>query len=768
MTTGTTSALQGVRVLDFSAGVTGPVVGMLLADFGADVIKVEGVVDDPARRLPGFAVWNRNKRSVEVTPADQRQIDWLTESIRGADVCILGSGGELSDWGEQVALAGASNRGLVTLRLPAYLDGSAPWPDGRESHGLLAAAGAQAMRQSSNTGGPIESVSPYLLYVQAVWAAACVVAALVERTISTRGQSVTVSGMNAIMVALAGLLGTDPAQPDPPTDLGPTGRHPTYRHFRCGDGEWVACGALGAKFEVAALEALGLHDVLADPRIDGVTARLVLLDNLPWVQPRVNAAFAARSSAEVLALLSSRGIPCGPVRSREEWFDHPQTSAIGMRVSVDDPERGTVEMPGVVLSLAKTPGTVRGPAPRRGEHNGASPWPPKDTREPSPPRYAEGPLAGFRVLNTGTFVATPYAGFLLRELGADVVKVEPLGGDPFRATGYTFNRGMRSIALDLGRPEGQAVFHRLVASSDVVMDGMRPGVMAKLNIDYDSLRKSNEQIITVSLSAFGEGGPLSGRPGVDMVVQAMSGMMSSWGGDDVPIANTIAINDVTAAAISALTTVLALYHRQVTGEGQRAWDSLAGASLYLQMNDLVRYAGRPRPAVGSADLRRLDLAQGYYATVDGWIYLHARGGEEEARTALRAAGLYEAGDDSSPERLIASRTSAEVIRAAESAGLQATRARTVSEVLRDPDLLAAEVFHIRTSVTGSSFMMTGRHAVFSRTQRSGPLDPPGIGQHTADVLTECGFDQTEIDVLLSADIARGGGAMKRALMTPYR
>ncbi len=624
------------------------------------------------------------------------------------------------------------------------------------------------MRQSSDTGGPIESLSPYLLYVHAVWAATCVVAALVERTISTHGQNVTVSGVNAIMIAMAGLLGTDPSLPDPPTNLGPTGRHPTYRHFQCGDGNWVACGALGAKFEQSALEGLGLQDILRDPRINGVTARLLFLDNMRWVQPLINAAFAARSSDEILKMLSDRGIPCGPVLSREEWFDHPQTTAIGMRVSVDDPERGTVAMPGVVLSLSKTPGSVRTPAPRRGEHNGARPWPAKEMSEPRPPRFTEGPLVGFRVLNTGTFVATPYAGFLLRELGADVIKVEPLGGDPFRATGYPFNRGMRSIALNLGSAEGQAVFHRMVASSDVVIDGMRPGVMAKLNIDYDSLTKSNEQIITVSLSAFGEGGPLSHQPGVDMVVQAMSGMMSSWGGNDVPIANTIAINDVTAAAISALTTVLALYHRQVSGEGQRAWDSLAGTSVYLQMNDLVRYEGRPRPAVGGADLRRLDPSRGYYATLDGWIYLEGGGDKEKALTALRSVGLFEPGDDSSIERLMGARTSAEVIRAVESTGLQATLARTVSEVLRDPELLAAEAFHIRTSQTGSSFMMTGRHAEFSRTQRRGPLDPPGTGQYTVDVLSESGFERTEIDALLSADVVRSGGAMRRALATPYR
>ncbi|MGW6954113.1 CoA transferase [Streptomyces chartreusis] len=762
------SALQDIRVLDLSNGTVGPVVGMLLADFGADVIKVEPPGGDPARSLAGFAVYNRNKRSVEADPADPRHTQWLAASLRGADVCILGPGDELTDFGEEAAQAAAGNPHMVTVRLPAYLDGSTPWPDGRESHGLLASAGAQAARQSSYTGGPIESVSPYLLYIHATWAATCTVAALVERTMSGRGQTVTVTGINAIMVAMAGLLGTDPAGPDMPTTLGPGGRHPIYRQFRCADGRWIACGALGTKFESAALQAIGLDDVLTDPRVDGLPARLLIPTNFDWAMPRINAAFATLPSSDVLERLASRGIPCGPVQSREEWFDHPQTNAIGMRRTLDDPERGTVDMPGVILTLTKTPGTVRTPAPRLGEHNGTEPWPAKDIPEPRAPRYTEGPLAGFRILNTGTFVATPYAGVLLRELGADVIKVEPPGGDPFRTTGYTFNRGMRSIEIDLSASQGQSVFRRLAATSDVVIDGMRPGVMSKLGIDYNSLTQANEHIITVSLSAFGEGGPLSQQPGVDMVVQAMSGMMSSWGGHDVPVANTIAINDVTAATISALATVLALYHRQATGDGQRVWDSLAATSLYLQMNDIVRYDGRPTPSTGGPDLRRLDPLHGYYRTADGWIYLEPRTDDTEALAALEAAGLCEGGDPASIERRVAEHTTTQVIRVLVPTGIQATRARTVSELLRDPELLNAETFHIRTATTGNTFLMTGRHAAFSRTQRRGPLDPPGTGEDTVEVLTEAGFDQAAIDELLQAGIVRVGPPMQRTLALPYR
>ena len=162
----------------------------------------------------------------------------------------------------------------------------------------------------------------------------------------------------------------------------------------------------------------------------------------------------------------------------------------------------------------------------------------------------------------GTFVAGPYAGSLLAELGADVIKVEPLGGDPFRVTGFVFNRGMRSLAINLAVPDGADAFRRLAAASDVVIDvaAARRHGQAGHRLRRARRRRTRASS-TVSLSAYGEGGPLAGRPGVDMVLQAMSGMMSAQGGDSEPVANTIAIIDVTTGAMLALSTCLALLHR---------------------------------------------------------------------------------------------------------------------------------------------------------------------------------------------------------------
>ncbi|WP_142060204.1 CaiB/BaiF CoA-transferase family protein [Pseudarthrobacter sp. B4EP4b] len=767
------NALEGVRVLDLSMGIAGPVAGMLLGDFGADVVKVEPRTGDPARSEPGFTVWNRNKRSVVRCPDKAEDRAWMAETLAAADVCLLGEQ-ELGVWGEQALRAAEENLRLVVLKMPPYLDGLTPWGEG-ESNGLLAAYGGQATRQSSCTGGPVETLSPYMLYIHGIWAATCTVAALVERTTSGRGQTVTVTGANALMEATVSALSVDPIEPDPETAIGPSGRHPTYRPFRTADGTWISSGALGPKFEPALLQALGCGHILSDPRIDGQTARMSLPENREWVLPEITAAFASRGRDELLELMDSIGVPCGPAQSREEWFDSEQINAIGMKVKVEDPVLGEVVMPGVPVKLTGSPGSIRSAAPALGAHTDDKAWQRRDNSGTQAPRYVEGPLAGFRILNTGTFVATPYAGLLLKELGADVIKVEPLTGDPFRVSGYTVNRGMRSLAIDLRSPEGQAAFHRLVTSSDVVIDGMRPGVMQKMNIDYDSLVAHNPEIISMSLSAYGEGGPMSHRPGVDMVMQAESGMMTSWGGKDDPIANSIAINDVATAAFTVLTCVLALHRRNIGGGGQRTWDSLAATSVFLQMESMVRYRGRPPAPTGCSDLRGLDPMHSYYRTKDGWLYLDAPAGYDPCDSAnallMKKLGIEITSSEALQYQLSSKLETGTVDQGLtwlRSVGLRAVKARQVAEVLQDPATLEHEVVHIRPSDDGGTFMVPGRYATFSRTQRRGPLSPPGTGEHTTAVLQDAGFAEDEVQALIDAGVVRTGGPVRHVLPIQYR
>jgi crotonobetainyl-CoA:carnitine CoA-transferase CaiB-like acyl-CoA transferase len=761
------TALEGVRVIDFSEGLAAALVGMFFSDFGANVVKVERPEGDPSREEPGFAAWNRGKASVTVALESEVDLVWLSESMRGADVCVLGAGQKLADWGPGIEEAAAANSRLVVVAMPAYVADGAPWLGERESNALLSAYAGVSWRQSSDDGSPVEPIYPHLLYVQGVWGTVCAVSALLEREKSGFGQKVTVSGINAVMVASVASLSVDPNAPDPGTAVGGVGRHPTYRPVRAAD-KWLASGALGPKFETALLGKLGIEHILDDPRLGGKVQAMVRPENMAWSMEQISAAFRTKPRDYWLSELAAEGIPTGPLLERDDWLDHPQVIANGLRAELDDPERGHVIMSGVPLALTLTPGSVRQPAPSVGQDNGAVPWPPQAQPE-GKPSVGPGPLSNYRILDMGTFVASPYAGFLLAELGADVIKVEPPTGDPFRGTGFSVNRGMRSFAINLASVGGRALFRKLSADADVLIDGMRPGVMKKLGIDYESLREVNPDIVTTSLSAFGPHGDLAQSGGVDMVVQAMSGMMLAQGEDDRPVSNTMAIIDVTTACISALASVLALFHRERSGEGQRTWDSLVGTSTYLQLGELVRYAGRVPALRGGTDFKGYGPLDRYYPVSDGWVRIQAPGDQPGTVDRLKEVGLVV--EEISVEHLsraLSALTGTEVVDRLATVGIPAVRARRVSELFLDEQLRANEFTHFRPADDGSVLATPARYATFSRTQRSGPLTPPGVGEHSRELLLEAGMTDAEIDDALAQGIVVQGGRNPVLLGAIYR
>jgi len=766
-------ALEGIQVVELTTGIGGPIVGMFLADFGAEVIKVEPPGGDPTRSDPGFAVWNRGKKSVVADPADAGRRQWVAQLVAGADVCLVSEAGLLAAYGLDEATLLRESPRLVIVETSVY-PGGAPWSGGRESHALLSALVGVAWRQSSFDGGPVESVARFLLQVHGVWGTVATVAALLERERSGFGQLVRVTGAHAAMEANVGSYSIDPTRPDPPTNIGPGGRHPTYTRFVAGDGKWLASGALGAKFERQLIEVLGLSWMLDEERMGGRVENLIQPDNILWAHEQTARAFLSKDRDEWLDIMTGLGIPNGPMADRQDWLDHAQVRGIGMRAEVDDPERGPVVMPGVPVNLTGSPGRVHGPAPMLGQHDDAvTPRPPAPAPDGLPP-LSNGPLTGYRILDMGTFVAGPYAGSLLSELGADVIKVEPLGGDPFRGPGFVFNRGMRSLAINLAVPEGVTAFHRLAQGSDVVVESMRPGVTAKLGIDYDALSGVNPAAITVSLSAYGEGGPLSGRGGVDMVLQAMSGMMSAQGGDSEPVANTIAIIDVTTGGMLALSTCLALLHRQRSGAGQRVWCSLAGTATYLQSGEIVRFEGRTPSPTGGRDYLGRDPLDRYYQTSDGWIRVQATGPDPVTADTLAAAGLevepgaFDADPAGALGAALAGISSDVAAQRLHAARVPAAPARLISRVVRDPQLLMSEFSHIREAADGSTFVTPGRYAAFSRTPRSGVLQSPGVGEHARQALAGAGLAPEEIEELVSSGVVQAGEPMPQSLPTAYR
>jgi crotonobetainyl-CoA:carnitine CoA-transferase CaiB-like acyl-CoA transferase len=367
------------------------------------------------------------------------------------------------------------------------------------------------------------------------------------------------------------------------------------------------------------------------------------------------------------------------------------------------------------------------------------------------------PLSGLRVLDLGTIIAGPYAGSLLADLGADVIKVErPPSGDEFRvahggrggASFEAYNRDQRSVLLSLAPGEDRQVFDRLVAGADVVVDNYRVGVAGRLGITHDQLAAVNPGVVTVSISAFGDTGPLRLRPGFDPVIQALSGIMRAQGGPvlaDSPAFLTVPANDVVAAALAAFGACAALLARTRLGRGQHVGVTLSAASCLLQSGFLTRsgngavYPAGGRDYAGPGPLDRL------YQTSDGWIRLAASPGELPALADAGLApppGQAESGDEALAAAiavLLARLPSAEIIARAHAAGIPAVRARQAEELAGDEQLIG----HGLLAVTGrddrgATGIVAGRWLEMPGLPAREPRQAPGPGEHTEIIRREAG------------------------------
>ena len=747
------SAYRGVRIVDFSQGMVGPMAAMLLADFAAEVVKVEPPSGDRLKDDPGYLAWNRNKQvlTLDVEVAADREA--AAALVAGADVAIFDhSPMRLAARGLDGATLTARHPALIHAWLPAY-GTSGPWSELPSHHSLLVGLTGMAFRQGSWSDQPTHYVLPIAHAAQAVLGAAAIGAALLERGRSGRGQAVTISGLHG-----AGEVGPpiriDSVEPLPRGI--PPGSNPRYRLYQAADGEWFFLGALFTNFYRKALEAVGLGDAFDALEADMLAARDLL-----------EAIFLGETRAHWLDVLRAHDVPCGPVGRRAAWFAGETVRQAGLRLAFEHPRLGRVAIPAPPARLSATPAQVRGlPLPITSPPD----WAPRAAAAGASvgaPVGAPvgGPLAGVRVLNLGTVIAGAYAGVLLASLGADVIKVEGPEADPFRSDGSQFisyNRGSRGLALDLKQPAAQQLFLDLARTADVVIDNGRLGVRTRLGIDYAALRAVNPRIISCSINAFGDTGPRAALPGFDPLLQAEGGMMAAQGGQDDPILYSPAVNDVATASVVTAAVVAALNARERTGEGQEIVSSLMAQSLLFQLSEVVDYAGRPAADEGGRDCLGLSALHRYYACADGWIGIVAETDADAAAVArglaldLGAAPLAAPRDGELAQRLEA--TLAPLSREAALGALLAQGVAAVP-VLRFDDALRSTWLwdnawfdrwvHPRLGPAVSA----RSYGDFSRSTSGLSHPTPDLGQHTREVLAEYGIAPDRIETLLASGAA---------------
>jgi crotonobetainyl-CoA:carnitine CoA-transferase CaiB-like acyl-CoA transferase len=740
------SAYAGIRVVDFSQGVAGPIAAMLLGDFGAEVIKVEPPGGGRLKEHPGYQVWNRNKQVLTLDLAAAGDLVAARDLITRADVVLFDdSPGSLEELGLDGPSLTAAHSHLVHVWMPPY-GTTGFWSGLPPHHSLLSALTGMAFRQGAHGDTPIHLVLPLAWYGQGVTGAAAIGAALLERTRSGRGQAVVVSGLHG----MSEVTGPVRALQAPPLPRGaPQGASPSYRLYQCADGEWFFLGTLFANFYRLAIAALGYAHRLEDFLLDPFFAREAL-----------QAIFRTRPRADWLLLLQTAGVPCAPVGRREAWFAGEVVAEAGLRKTFSHPTLGEVSIPNVPVRLTATPGEVKSLAQPIENVT----WPERSVDPSATPGLRDAPLAGIRVLDLGTVIAGAHAGGILANLGADVIKVEPAEGDPFRSYGggfLAYSRGKRGLGIDLKQAQARELFFDLVRQADVVLDNYRFGVRERLGIGYEALRAINPRIVSCSINAYGKTGARAERPGFDPLLQAEGGMMAAQGGTDEPVLHTIPVNDVATAAIVAFGVVTALKARERTGEGQEVITSLMAQSMTFQLAEMVDYAGRPPNDVGDRDCVGLTALHRFYPCGDGWIAIVCEDGDDAMALAATldielsdpAAALAESRNGelaTAIAQVLADWPLEQALVALLGAGVPCAPCLRGAEAMQSEWLWENGVFEIWDHPLVGPVLGVCGYADFSAASGGFTHPTPELGEHSVELAQEAGWSTERIEALLAA------------------
>jgi len=383
------------------------------------------------------------------------------------------------------------------------------------------------------------------------------------------------------------------------------------------------------------------------------------------------------------------------------------------------------------------------------------------------------PLTGYRVLELAHLIAGPACGMYLADMGADVVKIEQPGGGDASRTAYgthlgaesavflTVNRNKRSIALDLARPDGLAAFDRLVARADVVLEAYRGGVAERLGIDWPRLARINPRLVYCSLSAFGPDGPWRDKPGVDMLVQAMGGLMAVMGEPDgPPVLCGAPVLDTVGALMAGQGILTALLHRERTGEGQRVDVSLLAGTLLAHAARLsIFLATGEEPGRWGSGHPYIVPFQAFEAS-DGWVYVavwldrlwapfcDAIGDPSLARDPRFATRVdrvqrrVELTAELAP--VFRTRTVAEWMARLEAHDVLCAPVNRYADLPRDPQIAASRLIVEQEHPRAGRFRTLDTPIRFDRTPGGIRTPAPGLGEHTDVVLGEAGLTVDEI------------------------
>jgi crotonobetainyl-CoA:carnitine CoA-transferase CaiB-like acyl-CoA transferase len=798
MEAGRTPPLGHLRVLELT-DLRGALAGRLLADLGADVIKVEPPGGDPDRLRPPFAgnvpapdrslpflYRNANKRGVVLDLQSDRGRSRLAELCNRSDILIENLD---PDTRQELDLTPSS----VQVRHPhlvhvAMADFGLSGPHaGWRAEPLPAFAASGALHASGFPDLPPCWLPGFTAHdCASVFGVAGVLLAMLDRARDGAGQTIEISVQEAALNGLylwavptadyARLYPILPASP-------PRNADGSYLVLPAVDGHVRVLPATPHQWK-AAVEMMGKPEALSGPEWESPLLRLAATD---MIRHFATEGLQGRTRAETLAEAVRLRVPLSPVNTPDDFVAAEQTRARGYFQATGFPHLGDAPFAPAPHNFSVTPTVLRRPAPPLGEDD-RSGFPERTTSPPTSDR-SQPPLAGLRVINLGVGAVVPEIGWLLAEFGAEVIKIESLANLDFlrRLTvepdhpnrSWTFNaecRGQKSVCLDLNTPRGRELALQLCATADVVMENNRGGVVRDWNLDYEDVRRVRSDVIYLASQGFGRGGPLGEAPSFGPLNSSFSGANWLWNHADAPYPAGSALNhpDHIASKLAAVAVLAAIEHRRRTGEGQMIEMAQTEAAAYLQGEFYLQTpcTGQPPQQQGNA----VDYAvpHGVYPCVaredesDRWCAIAVVGDEAWQRFA-RCLGWSAEPQLATLEGRLAARAEIDarvaewtkvrepeaVAATLQAEGVSAAPVESPDDLRADPHLAArgslVTVQHAEVGVEHHA----GNPIRMSRTQSTTAPASPLLGEHTGEVLSErLGLSQDEVEALIAEGICR--------------
>lgn len=804
-----TAVLEGIRVVDVTTGPVGGMATMILADFGAEVIKIEPPGGDRFRSLPAAPLWLRGKRSFT---ADLRAPDGLFDLhslISTAEVLVVaGPPSRARRFGIDADQATALRPGLVHCSITGWGQ-TGPLAEIPGYEGTVSARSGRMLsfERQLHRGGPVYSAVGVAGHVAAFGAVQGIVAALIARERGGGSQRVETSLLQALLpFDLVELLLVEIAERqglDLPDITKAGGDLPTlnYHPVPTKDGRWIQCGNLLEHLLYSFLEATDLlGELLTDPRYSGSPAtwgEAAVED----ARDRILTRLMERTAEEWMGIFRANGnVAAETFITTADALHHGDIVANGDIITLEDPDVGPVRTVGPIASLSKTPAAPGRRAPRPGEHTAeitaevrsGRPGARGQTAGTGGSGPARAALDGITVVEFATIIAAPLSTSMLADLGARVIKVEVMSGDPYRhlipggATAAKTTAGKSSICIDLKTPEGRRIAHQLLQQADVAVQNTRPGVAERLGLGEEELRALNPRLIYASVTGYGPRSPSAHRPATHPCAGAATGGATFQAGPAleqpcVTLADARELSrqlirandsspDPNTAVVAAASILLALLARERYGIAQSVEINMLAANMYANADDALDYRGKPPRPRCDPDLHGLSAGYRLYRSADGWLFLAVTSDAEWQRCAdvLGRPGLV--GD-------------ARFATAAARAGNDEALAAAVSEALAARPALEWEEAFARAGVAGvradaatpgrffardeqalaNDFSPECTHARFGPHRRWGPVVRvngglpsygPGVvaGQQTDEILAELGYSLDGIGALRSSGV----------------